>query len=73
MDALHHAITGFLRFAAEPLLLLVWCFVLAVPLWLIRRYYPPAERWLYGPLYNVCHAIGKAAGRAIRRGRNLVS
>jgi hypothetical protein len=41
--------------------------LLAVPLWLIRRYYPPAEKYIYGPLHNGFYAIGRTLGRLLRR------
>lgn len=73
MDGWKYALAGFLRFALEPVFLWVWCLILAVPLWLIRRYYPPAEKYVYGPLYNGFFAIGRMLGRCFRAARRLVS
>ena len=39
---------------------LFWVIVLAVPLWLIRKFAPKAEFWLYSPLWTV---IRRLAGR----------
>ena len=64
MDAWNYAIAAFLRVTVVPV---VAAAVLAVPLWLMRRYTPRAARWLYGPLYDVTFAIGRAAGRAVHR------
>lgn len=63
----HNALLGFARFALEPVILFVWAALLATLLWLTRRYIPRAERFLFGPLYNLFHAIGWQVGRAIRR------
>lgn len=43
---------------------LFWVLAMAIPLWLIRRYAPRAEWWLYTPLTRV---IGRLAGST--RGR----
>lgn len=43
---------------------LFWVLAMAIPLWLIRRYAPRAEWWLYTPLTRV---IGRLAG--LTRGR----
>lgn len=48
-------------------------FVLAVPLWLIRRFAPRLEPIFYGPLYNVGYLIGRIAGQTIRAIRRLVA
>lgn len=42
---------------------LFWVLVFAVPLWLTRKLFPRAEKYLFGPLYNV----GWLMGRAVRR------
>ncbi len=64
MDAWGYAVAGFLRATVVPVVVAA---VLAVPLWLIRRYYPKAERYVYGPLFNVFYAIGRSVGRLFRR------
>jgi hypothetical protein len=64
---MRYALAAFLRFALEPVFLFVGCVLLAVPLWLIRRYYPPAEKYIYGPLHNGFYAIGRTLGRLLRR------
>ena len=57
-------VAALLRFTVLPVIVVA---VLAVPLWLIRRYAPRLERWIYGPLYYPLFVIGRLAGRAIRR------
>jgi hypothetical protein len=47
-------------FAVKPFLLVV---LLAVPLWLVRKWFPRAEFWLFSPLGSV---IRRLAGRARR-------
>jgi hypothetical protein len=70
---MRYAIAAFLRFALEPVFLFIGCVLLAVPLWLIRRYYPPAEKYIYGPLHNGFYAIGRTVGRCLRAARRLIS
>jgi hypothetical protein len=70
---MRYAVAAFLRFALEPVFLFVGCVLLAVPLWLIRRYYPPAEKYIFGSLYNGLYAIGRIAGRWLRAARRLIS
>lgn len=41
----------------------LWVLLLAVPLWLIRRYAPKTEAWLYSPISSV---IRRLAGRMKR-------
>ena len=38
----------------------------AIPLWLVRRYFPRAEPYLFGPLYNVGHLIGRMSAALVR-------
>lgn len=57
----------FLRTALGGMLApLFWLVVLAVPLWLIRKYAPKAEWWLYTPLSKVIGRLAKRAGRPRR-------
>jgi len=61
-------------FLAGLLRPLFWILLLAIPLWLVRKYCPPAvERVLFGPLENVTYAIGLRLGRAIRAIRNRLA
>ena len=64
MEPWEYAVAGFLRTTIVPV---IAAFLLAIPLWLIRKVYPPAEKYIYGPLENLCYAIGKIAGRIVRR------
>ncbi len=64
MEPWTYALAGFLRGTIAPLLVV---FALAVPLWLIRRFAPRAERYIYGPLFNVFYVIGRSAGRLASR------
>lgn len=58
---------GALRYLVSGLIApFVLATVLAVPLWIIRRYFPRAEPYFYGPLYNVGRLMGSALGRLIR-------
>lgn len=63
---------GFLRFALEPVILFCWAATLGTLLWLTRRWFPRAERFLFGPLYNLFHAIGWLIGRAARQVRRVL-
>lgn len=56
------------RVIGSALAPLLWTLVFAVPLWLTRRYFPRAEKYLFGPLYNV----GWLIGRSIRSCRRVV-
>ena len=58
MDATGYFVTGLVR----PLILLVfWVPLIAAVLWLVRRYAPASERWLF---YRLTWTV---IGRAIRR------
>jgi hypothetical protein len=46
--------------------------LLAVPLWIIRRLFPSAEPYFYGPISNVGYLIGRIAGQTLRAIRRLV-
>lgn len=46
---------------------LFWIVATAVPLWLIRRYAPRLEFWLYSPLSKVIGRLASAAGQRLRR------
>ena len=59
-----YMLASFLRMTIVPVIAAA---ILAVPLWICRRWFPRAERWLYGPLYFVLFAIGRSAGRVARR------
>lgn len=63
---LRTAIGGFLA----PLF---WLVVLAVPLWLIRKFAPRAEWWLYSPLSKVIARLASATGLRRRGLRRLAS
>jgi hypothetical protein len=64
MEPWQYAVGAFARMTVVPIMVAA---ILAVPLWICRRWFPRAERVLFGPLYNVTYSIGRAAGRAVRR------
>jgi hypothetical protein len=47
--------------------------ILAIPLWLIRRFAPRLESYFYGPLYNVGYLMGRTSAQTVRAIRRLVS
>jgi len=55
------------RFIAAALAPTFWVLVFAVPLWLTRRFFPRAEKYLFGPLYNVGWLIGHTLRWGLRR------
>jgi hypothetical protein len=46
---------------------LFWLLVLSVSLWLVRRYVPGAESWLFAPLCVTVRRSWRALTRALRR------
>lgn len=47
---------------------LFWVVALTVPLWLIRRFAPSAEFWLYSPLLTVIRRLAALARQGYRAG-----
>lgn len=46
-----------------------WLVALSVPLWLVRKFAPRAEWWLYTPLWTVIARLARTARRALLEGR----
>jgi hypothetical protein len=63
MDAAGYAITGLIR----PLVLLVfWVPLIALCLWLVRRYAPRHEGWLFAKVPTIGQVIRRLFARARR-------
>lgn len=43
-----------------------WLIALAVPLWLLRKYWPRGEYWLYSPLSKVISRLATRLTQATR-------
>ena len=52
---------------------LVSATILALALWVVRRFFPRSEDYLFGPISNVGYLMGKLAGRAVRLTTRLAS